>query len=135
MSAPRSAPEDSPSNPFSAVKPGAQNRPVELPRGLLPEMRTRFQRTSSSEPLASHDAHSLPPAKPPKRNFSVSGTGSNGPQCPRHGHSLELLCKTDQTCICIACAEREHYGHSVIEAKREMNIKKVSVCIMHVNEK
>uniref|UniRef100_A0A671P7I1 E3 ubiquitin-protein ligase TRIM39-like n=1 Tax=Sinocyclocheilus anshuiensis TaxID=1608454 RepID=A0A671P7I1_9TELE len=67
MSAPRSAPADSPSNPFSAVKPGA---------------------TSSSEPL-----------------------------CPRHGHSLELLCKTDQTCICITCAEREHYGHSVIESQ------------------
>uniref|UniRef100_A0A672QQ13 E3 ubiquitin-protein ligase TRIM21-like n=1 Tax=Sinocyclocheilus grahami TaxID=75366 RepID=A0A672QQ13_SINGR len=63
MSAPRSAPADSPSNPFSAVKPGAE------------------------------------------------------PLCPRHGHSLELLCKTDQTCICITCAEREHYGHSVIESQ------------------
>ncbi|XP_016383479.1 E3 ubiquitin-protein ligase TRIM39-like [Sinocyclocheilus rhinocerous] len=132
MSAPKSAPADSPSNPFSAVKPGAQNRPVELPRGLLPEMRSRFQRSSSSEPLASHDTHSLPPAKTPKRNFSVSGTGSNGPQCPRHGHSLELLCKTDQTCICITCAEREHYGHSVIEAKREMNIKKSQLRILEV---
>ncbi len=134
MSAPSVA-VDSPANSFSTVKSGAQNRPVELPRGLLPEMRSRFQRTSSSEPLASHDAHSLPPVKTPKRNLSVSGTGSNRPQCPRHGHSLELLCKTDQTCICITCAESEHYGHSVIEAKREMNIKKVSVRIMHMNEK
>ncbi|XP_059410478.1 E3 ubiquitin-protein ligase TRIM58-like [Carassius carassius] len=122
-----SAPADSPSNSLSAVKPEAQNRPVELPRGLLPEMRTRFQSTSST-----HGAHSLPPAKTPKRNLSVSGTGSNGPECPRHGHSLELLCRTDQTCICITCAEKEHYGHSVIDAKREMNIKKSQLRILEV---
>ncbi|XP_016151156.1 E3 ubiquitin-protein ligase TRIM39-like [Sinocyclocheilus grahami] len=132
LSAPRSAPADSPSLPFSAPKPGVQHRTVELPRGLLPEMKSRFQRTSSIEPLASHDAASLPPAKAPKRNFSVSGAGSNGPQCPRHGHSLELFCKTDQTCICVTCAEREHYGHSVIEAKREMNIKKSQLRILEV---
>uniref|UniRef100_A0A673JZQ5 Bloodthirsty-related gene family, member 1 n=1 Tax=Sinocyclocheilus rhinocerous TaxID=307959 RepID=A0A673JZQ5_9TELE len=91
LSAPRSAPADSPSLPFSAPKPGVQHRTVEL----------------------------------------VSGAGSNGPQCPRHGHSLELFCKTDQTCICVTCAEREHYGHSVIEAKREMNIKKVSCLFVY----
>ncbi|KAL1281975.1 hypothetical protein QQF64_000778 [Cirrhinus molitorella] len=132
LTASRSTPADLPSNPFSAPKPGPQHRSVALPSGLLPEMRNRFQRTSSSEPLASHDAQSLPPAKAPKRNFSVSAAGSNGPQCPRHGHSLELLCKTDQTCICKTCAEREHYGHSVIEAKREMNIKKSQLRILEV---
>ncbi|ROL46438.1 Nuclear factor 7, ovary [Anabarilius grahami] len=135
MTAPRSATADLPSNPFSAAKPGGQHRLVALPSGLLPEMKSRFQRTSSSEPLASHDASSLPPAKTPKRNFSVhgvSGAGSNGPQCPRHGYSLELFCKSDQTCICTICAEREHYGHSVMEAKREMNIKKSQLRILEV---
>ncbi|XP_043105811.1 E3 ubiquitin-protein ligase TRIM21 [Puntigrus tetrazona] len=126
MSAPRSAPADSPSNPFSAPKPVVQNR---LPSGLLPEMRSRFQK---NEPLTSNDAPSLPPTKTPKRNFSVSGVNSIGPQCPIHGHSLELLCKTDQMCICTTCAEREHYGHSVIEAKREMNIKKSQLRILEV---
>ncbi|KAK7165951.1 hypothetical protein R3I93_005894 [Phoxinus phoxinus] len=135
MSAPRSAPADLAANPFSAAKPGGQLRLVELPSGLLPEMKSRFHRTSSSEPLASPDAHSLPPAKTPKRNFSVrgvSGAGSNGPPCPRHGYSLELFCKTDQTCICIICAEMEHNGHSVMEAKREMNIKKSQLRILEV---
>ncbi|XP_059407611.1 E3 ubiquitin-protein ligase TRIM21 [Carassius carassius] len=130
LSAPRSAPADSLSLPFTAPKPAVQHRTVELPRGLLPEMKSRFQRTSSSEPLASHDACSIPPAKAPKPNFSVSGAGSSGPQCPRHGQSLELFCKTDQTCVCVTCAEREHYGHSVIDAKREMNIKKSQLRIM-----
>lgn len=132
LSAPRSAPADSLPLPFSAPKPVVQQRTVELPRGLLPEMKSRFQRTSSSEPLVSHDAASLPSAKAPKRNISVSGAGSNGPQCPRHGHNLELFCKTDQTCICVTCAEREHYGHSVIDAKREMNIKKSQLRILEV---
>ncbi|KAG1956316.1 E3 ubiquitin-protein ligase TRIM39 [Pimephales promelas] len=135
MSAPRSAPADLPTNPFSAAKPGGQLRLVELPSGLLPEMKSRFQRSPSSEPLAIPDAHSLHPAKTTKRNLSVrgvSGAGSNGPQCSRHGYSLELFCKTDQTCICIICAEKEHNGHSVMDAKREMNIKKSQLRILEV---
>uniref|UniRef100_A0A671NY84 E3 ubiquitin-protein ligase TRIM39-like n=1 Tax=Sinocyclocheilus anshuiensis TaxID=1608454 RepID=A0A671NY84_9TELE len=79
-----------------------------------------------------HINHTLKEITEQFKRMLVSGAGSNGPQCPRHGHSLELFCKTDQTCICVTCAEREHYGHSVIEAKREMNIKKVS-CLFVVS--
>lgn len=132
VSVPKTA-TDSPPNPFSAPKPGGQQRPVELPKGLFQEMRTRMQRSSStsssSEPLASGDPQSLPNVKMPRRNFSMTAAGSNGPQCPKHGYSLELLCKTDQMCICAVCAEIEHYGHAVMEAKREMNIRKVSIFI------
>ncbi|TRY99508.1 hypothetical protein DNTS_020817 [Danionella cerebrum] len=132
ISPPKPATADLTNNPFSA-KPGAQQRQVELPRGLLQEMRTRMQRTpTSSEFMPSHDPQPLPPTKIPKRNFSVSTAGSNGPLCPRHGYGLELICKTDQMCICAVCAEQEHYGHSVMEAKREMNIKKSQLRILEV---
>ncbi|XP_691507.2 E3 ubiquitin-protein ligase TRIM21 [Danio rerio] len=136
VSVPKTATTDSPPNPFSAQKPGVQQRPVELPKGLFQEMKTRMQRSSSTsssnEPLASGDPQSLPNVKMPRRNFSVTAAGSNGPQCPNHGYSLELLCKTDLMCICAVCAESEHYGHTVTEAKREMNIRKSQLRILEV---
>ncbi|XP_051558267.1 E3 ubiquitin-protein ligase TRIM39-like [Myxocyprinus asiaticus] len=138
---PRSLAADTLTNTFSALKPGVQHRP-ELPERLFSEMRIRFQKSASSDSvaspqpsLASNDSYSSPVFMTPKQSPNVIRTnrgGSSGPQCPRHGQSLELFCKNDQTCICALCAEREHQGHSVVDAKRDMNIKKSQLRIMEV---
>ncbi|XP_072526158.1 E3 ubiquitin-protein ligase TRIM39 [Salminus brasiliensis] len=110
-------------------RPGVPLRPGELPGSLLTEMKSRFQRTSSSGNLLA----SPPPYDSCQRRFSTSGFsvgGSTGSPCPRHGLSLDLFCKNDQMCVCAMCIEGEHYGHSAIPAKREMNIKKSQLGIM-----
>ncbi|XP_017542192.2 E3 ubiquitin-protein ligase TRIM39 [Pygocentrus nattereri] len=117
-----------PSN--SEQRPSAPPRPGELPGGLLTEMKTRFQRTSSSGNLLA----SPPPYEACQRRFStstgVSTGGSCGPPCARHGLCLDMFCRNDQTCVCAMCVEGEHHGHSVIPAKREMNIKKSQLGII-----
>ncbi|XP_051560451.1 zinc-binding protein A33-like isoform X2 [Myxocyprinus asiaticus] len=133
---PRNAAADSPTNPLSALKPGGQHRPVALPDVLFTEMKSRFQKSASSDSVQpSLESYSPPVSVTPKRSLSVNrtnGVGPSGPQCPRHGKSLELFCKNDQACICSVCAEREHQGHSVVNAKRDMNIKKSQLRIMEV---
>uniref|UniRef100_W5KU23 Bloodthirsty-related gene family, member 1 n=1 Tax=Astyanax mexicanus TaxID=7994 RepID=W5KU23_ASTMX len=109
--------------PGTIQRPGVPLRAVELPGGLLTEMKSKFQRASSSGNLLS----SPPPYEACQRRFSASGYsagGSTGPPCPRHGLSLDLFCKNDQMCVCAMCLEGEHFGHSAIPAKREMNTKK-----------
>ncbi|KAL7841685.1 hypothetical protein SRHO_G00253760 [Serrasalmus rhombeus] len=113
----------------SEQRPSASPRPGELPGGLLTEMKTRFQRTSSSGNLLA----SPPPYEACQRRFSTSGVstgGSTGPPCARHGLCLDMFCRNDQTCVCAMCVEGEHHGHSVIPAKREMNIKKSQLGII-----
>lgn len=139
---PRNATGDFLAAPFSPPKPAGQFRPPEYSEQLMKEIKSRFRRSASSELLssqqpsaASNDAPSPPPPGMTRRCYSVSGTnggGSGGPQCPKHGQCLELFCKTDQTCICAACADTEHQGHAVGPAKREMNIKKVNAKIYTV---
>ncbi|XP_051993565.1 E3 ubiquitin-protein ligase TRIM39-like [Xyrauchen texanus] len=133
---PRNAAADSPTNPFSALKPGGQHRPVALPDVLFTEMKSRFQKSASSDSvLPSLESSSSLVSMTPKQSLSVNRTNEIGPsvpQCPRHGKSLELFCKNDQACICSVCAEKEHQGHSVVDAKRDMNIKKSQLRIMEV---
>nr|XP_055060715.1 E3 ubiquitin-protein ligase TRIM39 [Misgurnus anguillicaudatus] len=139
---PRNATGDSVANSFSAPKHVGQLRPPELSEQLVKEIKSRFRRSASSELLASqqplsasNDAHSPSASVTPRRSYSVSvtdGGGSGGPQCPRHGQSMEMFCKTDQSCICPLCAQTEHQGHSVGPAQREMNIKKSQLRIMEV---
>ncbi|MCI4394764.1 hypothetical protein PGIGA_G00172420 [Pangasianodon gigas] len=111
------------------------SRPGELPGGLLMEMKSRFQRTSSSGNLLEASLPSTPP--PPyeaaRRRFSASGFGpgsSTGPQCSKHQRSLDMFCRNDQTCVCSTCAEDDHHGHLVVPARREMAAKKSQLGIM-----
>lgn len=116
-------------------KISTSSRPGELPGGLLMEMKSRFQRTSSSGNLleASYPSSPLPPYEASRRRFSASGfssASSTRPQCSKHGLSLDMFCRTDQTCVCAMCAEGDHHGHTVVPAQREMTIKKVSVYML-----
>ncbi|XP_026879438.2 E3 ubiquitin-protein ligase TRIM39 [Electrophorus electricus] len=126
-------PLQSPSSPEK--RPRGLARPGELPGRLLTEMKNRFQRGSSSENLL--ESSPLPPQPPPysalQRRCSpsaFSAGGSAGPQCASHGLVLDMFCRTDQTCVCAVCLEHEHYGHSVVPASREMNIKKSQLGIV-----
>ncbi|KAI7810993.1 E3 ubiquitin-protein ligase TRIM7 isoform X2 [Triplophysa rosa] len=135
---PRNALGDSLAAPFSPLKLAGQSRPPEYSEQLMKEIKSRFQRSTSSELLSSQQPSAASDDAPPPgmaRCYSVSGTnegGSGGQQCPKHRQCLELFCKTDQSCICTVCAETEHQGHSVGPAKREMNIKKSQLRIMEV---
>ncbi|KAI5616384.1 E3 ubiquitin-protein ligase TRIM21 [Silurus asotus] len=119
----------------SERKTATSPRPGELPGGLLKEMKSRFQRTSSSGNLLEVAAPSSPP--PPyeasRRRYSASGFGpasSTAPQCSKHGLHLDMFCRNDQTCVCAMCAEGDHHGHSIVPARREMTVKKSELGIM-----
>ncbi|XP_058241010.1 E3 ubiquitin-protein ligase TRIM39 isoform X2 [Hemibagrus wyckioides] len=112
-------------------------RPGELPGVLLKEMKSRFQRTSSSGNLleASGPSSSPPPYEASRRRFSASGFGpasSNGPPCSKHGLSLDMFCRNDQICVCAMCGEGDHHGHSLVPARREMIVKKSQLGILEV---
>lgn len=109
-------------------------RPGELPGGLLLEMKSRFQRTSSSGNLleASSPPSPPPPYEASRRRFSASGFGQtslNGPQCSKHGLNLDMFCRNDLVCVCAMCVEGDHHGHSVVPARREMAVKRVRLYI------
>ncbi|XP_039608533.1 zinc finger protein 567-like, partial [Polypterus senegalus] len=39
--------------------------------------------------------------------------------CEKHQKSLEMFCKTDETCVCMMCGMTEHDGHEKVELKTE----------------
>ncbi|XP_039599262.1 E3 ubiquitin/ISG15 ligase TRIM25-like, partial [Polypterus senegalus] len=43
--------------------------------------------------------------------------------CEKHQKSLEMFCKTDETCICLMCAVTEHNGHKMVELETEREAK------------
>lgn len=117
----------------AAFPPAVRRRPKELPDEVISEMKSRFQR-----PISSHGGQPAPPpyealSPPPlglTRRMTMGSLGgsepsSDAPPCPIHRQGLDLFCRNDQVCICVACMEREHYGHSVVPAQREWAIKKV----------
>ncbi|KAM9449991.1 E3 ubiquitin-protein ligase TRIM39 [Clarias gariepinus] len=128
--------ESSQSPQLSQKMSGGPSRPGELPRGLLKEMKNRFQRTSSSGNLLEtslSSSPSLPSEGASRRRFSASASGpasSTTPQCSKHGLSLDMFCRKDQMCVCALCAEGDHHGHSVVPARREMTVKKSQLGVM-----
>nr|XP_015201737.1 PREDICTED: E3 ubiquitin-protein ligase TRIM39-like [Lepisosteus oculatus] len=47
--------------------------------------------------------------------------------CKKHERLLELFCRTDQTCICLQCAETDHRTHDTICAESEWTEKKTQL--------
>uniref|UniRef100_A0A8C4RMS9 E3 ubiquitin/ISG15 ligase TRIM25-like n=1 Tax=Erpetoichthys calabaricus TaxID=27687 RepID=A0A8C4RMS9_ERPCA len=43
--------------------------------------------------------------------------------CEKHQKSLEMFCKTDETCICTICGMTEHNSHKKVELKMEREEK------------
>uniref|UniRef100_A0A8C4T323 E3 ubiquitin/ISG15 ligase TRIM25-like n=1 Tax=Erpetoichthys calabaricus TaxID=27687 RepID=A0A8C4T323_ERPCA len=46
--------------------------------------------------------------------------------CEKHQKSLEMFCRTDNTCICMMCGMTEHNSHEKVELKMEREGKQVS---------
>lgn len=47
--------------------------------------------------------------------------------CRLHGKQLERFCRSDQTCICVMCAQTEHRGHHVVSISNEVAKKKIKL--------
>ncbi|KAJ8342063.1 hypothetical protein SKAU_G00319910 [Synaphobranchus kaupii] len=117
--------------PVGGASEERSQRPGELPGNLFAEMKMRFLRPSASEPQAPPPASpapadpSLGPALGPRR-YTLSGPADSleTPLCQQHGQRLQLFCRTEQECVCAACMEAEHRGHTAVPAKREWLIKK-----------
>lgn len=43
--------------------------------------------------------------------------------CKKHERLLEVYCRTDHTCICLACAEATHKSHEIVSADHEWKKK------------
>uniref|UniRef100_A0A8C4SSR2 FinTRIM family, member 25 n=1 Tax=Erpetoichthys calabaricus TaxID=27687 RepID=A0A8C4SSR2_ERPCA len=43
--------------------------------------------------------------------------------CEKHQKSLEMFCKTDETCICTMCGVTEHNSHEMVELETEREEK------------
>uniref|UniRef100_A0A8C4STN8 Tripartite motif-containing protein 16-like n=1 Tax=Erpetoichthys calabaricus TaxID=27687 RepID=A0A8C4STN8_ERPCA len=47
--------------------------------------------------------------------------------CEKHQKSLEIFCKTDDSCICMMCVVTGHNGHKTVELETEREEKQMSV--------
>uniref|UniRef100_A0A8C4RM85 B30.2/SPRY domain-containing protein n=1 Tax=Erpetoichthys calabaricus TaxID=27687 RepID=A0A8C4RM85_ERPCA len=50
--------------------------------------------------------------------------------CEKHQKSLEIFCKTDDSCICMMCVVTGHNGHKMVELETEREEKQVSDSIL-----
>uniref|UniRef100_A0A8C4T8I5 E3 ubiquitin/ISG15 ligase TRIM25-like n=1 Tax=Erpetoichthys calabaricus TaxID=27687 RepID=A0A8C4T8I5_ERPCA len=55
--------------------------------------------------------------------------------CEKHQKSLELFCKTDDSCICMMCVVTGHNGHKMVEleTEREEKQKQLGVTLSDIN--
>ncbi|MGH0161869.1 UNVERIFIED_CONTAM: hypothetical protein FKN15_041618 [Acipenser sinensis] len=46
--------------------------------------------------------------------------------CVEHQKVFEVFCRTDQTCICWLCADKEHKSHDTVSAETERSVKQIT---------
>uniref|UniRef100_A0A8C4SUI4 E3 ubiquitin/ISG15 ligase TRIM25-like n=1 Tax=Erpetoichthys calabaricus TaxID=27687 RepID=A0A8C4SUI4_ERPCA len=46
--------------------------------------------------------------------------------CVKHLKSLEIFCKTDETCVCLMCVVTGHKNHEIVELEMEREEKEIS---------
>ncbi|MGH0125813.1 UNVERIFIED_CONTAM: hypothetical protein FKN15_060932 [Acipenser sinensis] len=55
-----------------------------------------------------------------KKHKLINATGNlEKLLCSEHQKVLEVFCRTDQTCICLLCADEEHKSHNTLPAEKE----------------
>ncbi|MBN3285821.1 TRI29 protein, partial [Polyodon spathula] len=55
-----------------------------------------------------------------KRHKLINATGNLEQKlCAEHQKVLEVFCRTDQTCICLLCADKEHRSHDTVSTETE----------------
>ncbi|XP_058872497.1 tripartite motif-containing protein 16-like [Acipenser ruthenus] len=61
---------------------------------------------------------------PLKRHKLINAIGNLEQKlCAEHQKVLEVFCRTDQTCICWLCTEKEHKSHDTVSAEAERSVK------------
>ncbi|XP_039608955.1 E3 ubiquitin/ISG15 ligase TRIM25-like [Polypterus senegalus] len=57
--------------------------------------------------------------------------------CEKHQKSLEIFCKTDDSCICLMCVVTGHNGHKMVEleTEREEKQKQLGVTLSDIKRK
>ncbi|XP_058872233.1 tripartite motif-containing protein 16-like [Acipenser ruthenus] len=61
---------------------------------------------------------------PLKRHKLVNAIGNLEQKlCAEHQKVLEVFCRTDQTCICLLCTDKDHKSHDSVSAEAERSVK------------
>ncbi|MGH0173004.1 UNVERIFIED_CONTAM: hypothetical protein FKN15_012648 [Acipenser sinensis] len=61
---------------------------------------------------------------PLKRHKLINAIGDLEQKlCAEHQKVLEVFCRTDQTCVCVLCSDKEHKSHDTVSAEAERSVK------------
>ncbi|XP_058872751.1 tripartite motif-containing protein 16-like protein [Acipenser ruthenus] len=61
---------------------------------------------------------------PLKRHKLVNAIGNLEQKlCAEHQKVLDIFCRTDQTCVCVLCIDKEHKSHDTVSAEAERTVK------------
>ncbi|XP_058865669.1 tripartite motif-containing protein 16-like protein isoform X2 [Acipenser ruthenus] len=63
-----------------------------------------------------------------KRHKLIEATGNLEQKiCAEHQKVLEGFCRTDQTCICWSCTDKEHKNHDTVSAEKERTLRQAKL--------
>ncbi|MGH0132175.1 UNVERIFIED_CONTAM: hypothetical protein FKN15_066414 [Acipenser sinensis] len=61
---------------------------------------------------------------PLKRHKLINAIGNLEEKlCAEHQKVLDIFCRTDQTCVCVLCTDKEHKSHDTVSAEAERTVK------------